>query len=87
MHHLFGLSCQDITRLVSESMDHTLPYHQRVKIRIHLIMCKYCARFEKQIKLMRVVCRQHIAPDAGATLSGEARGRILHALRVSATER
>lgn len=66
MPHLFGLSCQDITRLVSESMDHTLPLTQRIKVRIHLGMRKYCARFAKQMHFLRKVCLTYEAPPVGS---------------------
>jgi len=86
MHHPFGLTCQDITRLVSESMDRTLPFTQRLKIRMHLIMCKYCARFEKQVRFLRHVCQEHEELPSEATLSAKARDRIRNALRMSATQ-
>lgn len=86
MHHPFGLTCQDITRLVSESMDHTLPLTQRLKIRIHLVMCKYCARFEKQMRFLRQVCQAHEELSSESALSANARDRIRHALRKSAAE-
>jgi hypothetical protein len=86
MHHLFGLSCKDITRLVSESMDHTLPLIQRIKIRIHLCMCKYCARFEKQVRLLRTVYQKHEKVPSEAALSAKARERIRHALHASAAD-
>jgi Putative zinc-finger len=86
MPHLFGLSCQDITRLVSESMDHPLPLTQRMKIRIHLGMCKYCAGFAKQMRFLRKMCRTHEAPRSEATLSAEARNRIRQAIHTAAPE-
>lgn len=86
MHHLFGLTCQDITRLVSESMDRTLPLAQRIKIRIHLGMCKYCARFEKQVRYLRRICQEHADLPSETVLSTKARDRIRHALRASPAE-
>jgi len=84
MYHLFGLTCQDITRFVSESMDHTLPLTQRIKIRMHLGMCKYCARFAKQVRFLRRVCQEHEEFPPETVLSAKARDRIRHALRASA---
>ena len=86
MHHPFGLTCQDITRLVSESLDRTLPLTQRLKIRIHLVMCKYCARIEKQMRFLRHVCQTHEDLSSEAALSAGARDRIRLALRRSAAE-
>ena len=47
------LNCSDISRLVSQSMDERLPLHQRAGIKFHLMMCRYCVRYVRQLKLMR----------------------------------
>jgi hypothetical protein len=46
-------SCKDVSRLVSESMDRALPFYQRVLLRMHLLMCKYCARCREQFEAIR----------------------------------
>ena len=33
-------------------MDRNLPFHYRMFIRIHLMMCKYCARFNHQLMML-----------------------------------
>ena len=38
-------------------MDRTLPLHQQMMIKIHLMMCKYCARFKQQLLALRNACR------------------------------
>lgn len=50
-------SCQDISTLVSESMERRLPLGRRVAIRMHLLMCSYCSRFERQLKFLRKAAR------------------------------
>ncbi len=45
--------------MVSESMDRKLPFQDRVLIRMHLLMCRYCSRFGKQMKVLRNVSRAH----------------------------
>ncbi len=50
-------NCKEVSRRVSESMDHRLPLHQRMLIRMHLLMCKYCTRFRRQLLLMREFSR------------------------------
>jgi hypothetical protein len=56
MGHLM-LNCKEVTHLVSESLDRKLPFHQRVGIRIHLLMCKLCSRYEQQLLFIRKVSR------------------------------
>jgi hypothetical protein len=76
------LSCKDVTKLLSESMDHSLPLGKRIGVRLHLIICKWCARYERQLLLIRETARRLAATlDApgetfGDTLSEEARERI-----------
>lgn len=43
--------------MVSASLDRKLPFHQRAMIRIHLLMCKYCARVKDQMVIIREACR------------------------------
>ncbi|MGD8900010.1 MAG: hypothetical protein PVF39_08030 [Desulfobacterales bacterium] len=43
--------------MVSESMDRALPFYQRVLMRLHLLMCKYCARYREQLETIRAASR------------------------------
>ena len=81
------LSCKDVTKLVSESMDRSLPLGQRVGVRLHLLICKFCARYERQLLLIRDTARRLAAAveapggSFGETLSDEARERIRESIR------
>ena len=81
------LSCKDVTKLVSESMDHTLPLGKRIGVRLHLIICKFCARYERQLLLIRETARRLAARlDApgesfGDSLSEEGRERIRESIK------
>ncbi len=80
------LSCKDVTRLISESMDASLPIGKRIGVRIHLLMCRFCARYERQLLLIRETARRLAeTPEgpgdpSGETLSLEARDRIRKSL-------
>jgi hypothetical protein len=50
-------NCKEVSRLVSDSMDRSLPFYKRVLIRMHLFMCKYCKRFKNQLELLRAASR------------------------------
>lgn len=81
------LSCQEVSRLVSESLDRKLPWHQRLAVRVHLLMCRFCSRFRKQMLFLRDAVRHHRTTieeaDAapGPALSPEARERIKRLLQ------
>ncbi|GAB4240670.1 MAG: hypothetical protein OHK0028_18850 [Deltaproteobacteria bacterium] len=81
------LSCRDVTRMLSESMDHSLPLGKRIGVRLHLLMCTFCARYERQLLLIRETVRRLVGKEGepgeatGETLSEEAKERIRKSLR------
>jgi hypothetical protein len=76
------LSCKDVTRLLSESMDASLPVGKRIGVRFHLLICGFCARYKRQLLLIRETARRLAEIEDppfladGETLSAEARERI-----------
>ena len=58
------LNCRDTAQLVSESMDHRLPWQRRLQVRIHLFMCDNCARYKKQLRLLRQIFKKQAEPQA-----------------------
>ncbi len=81
------LSCKDATQLISQSMDASLPMGKRMWVRIHLLTCIFCTRYERQLHLIRETLRRlsamedHPEGTAGEKLSTEARDRIKQSLR------
>jgi hypothetical protein len=84
-HWMFN--CKAVTQIVSESMDRDLPIHHRVLVRMHLLMCKYCARFRRQLLTIREVCRsEELMPgdsDDTLVLPQDACERIKQSLQKS----
>jgi hypothetical protein len=80
------LSCRDVTQLLSESMDASLPIGKRIGVRLHLLICTFCARYKMQLLLIRETARRlatiEDTPDlpAGELLSEESRARIRKSL-------
>ena len=80
------LSCKEVTRLISESMDRQLPFGQRMALRMHLFMCKLCSRYRRQMVLIREAMRHYLEeiepsePFVAISLSPEAREKIKRAL-------
>ena len=77
-HWMFN--CRKVSQMVSEFLDRKLPLHQRAMIKTHLMMCRYCFRFKKQLDLIRLICRKDTMPpddrDSPVTLTTEACERI-----------
>lgn len=81
-HWMFN--CKEVSRLVSESLDRKLPLYQRMGLRIHLLMCKFCRRFQQQLLLIRETLRaESLYADTEPYLSlpPEAQKRIKRFLR------
>lgn len=47
------LTCQETTRLVLEGEDRALAPGERIRVRMHQHLCRGCARFSQQVRLMR----------------------------------
>ena len=80
------LSCKDISKLVSESLDHKLSLRKRMSMWMHLAMCGVCWGFRKTLLRIHQASDEYASEieqdsDAHETkLSEEARERIKHSL-------
>lgn len=76
--------CREASRLQSEALDHSLSRGQRLGLRLHLLLCKWCRRYGKQIRFLRQAVREHAEHVNNATprtLSPQARERLKRSLR------
>ena len=55
---MWMLHCDKVSKFVSESMDRDLSFIERMGVRFHLLMCRHCARFAKQLGHMRSAIRK-----------------------------
>lgn len=72
-------SCRQVTRLQSAALDGKLSCSQRLGLRIHLCLCKWCRRYGSQIEFLRTASQHEAKLDEGLqvrTLTPEARERI-----------
>jgi hypothetical protein len=76
--------CDDITRLLSQSIDRQLPVHTRLAIRLHFEICVWCKRYGQQLEVIRKASRsvsERAEQISQAFLPEEARKRIKEAVR------
>jgi hypothetical protein len=71
--------------LMSESLDRRLGVLEQLQLKLHLMVCVWCARYLKQIKFLRELVRQRTFAAANDTatpvaLPAEARRRICRSL-------
>jgi hypothetical protein len=57
-------TCREVHRLVSQGMDRELSLVERTRMRLHLMVCTPCTRFNAQMALLRRAMRQAPPPDA-----------------------
>jgi hypothetical protein len=72
-------TCGVVSQKVSESMDHPLSLPDRIRVRLHLMGCALCARYEKQLLAMRRMLELHaddISESPDVKLSDDARRRM-----------
>jgi hypothetical protein len=46
------LNCKESTRLASDRMERRLAVSEQVTFRLHILVCPFCRRFARQIRLM-----------------------------------
>jgi len=78
-------NCKKISEMVSQSMDRQFPLHHRILITAHLLMCRYCNRFKKQLLLLRIAVgleeTREVDIGPSPSLSTESRERIKQAMQ------
>ncbi len=51
------LNCREVTQLASESLDRKLTWKEHIGLWFHLMMCKLCTRYVRQLKFMHYASR------------------------------
>jgi hypothetical protein len=77
-------SCRQATRLQSEAMDRPLPLRQRIGLQIHLVLCRWCRRYGKQIGFLRSIAHErekHQDTLPSQPLRSEAKERMKERLK------
>lgn len=78
--------CKETTRLLSESMDRTLPLFTWMQVRVHLLICEGCRRYRDQLRAIRNMLHRTSAQSHGQdtthlpTPSPESQERLKRAL-------
>ena len=78
---VLSLSCQESSRLLSDKLDRTLSRPERIALRMHLVLCRNCRRFGRNLRVFRDVLgnmsRKNLSGNGlGTPLTPEAKTRI-----------
>ena len=77
-------TCREASRLQSDALDQPLTLAKRFGLRVHLLLCRWCRRYGKQIRFLREAAHEHperLNDATPGTLSLEARERLKQSLR------
>ena len=83
--HWLKITCQDTSPLVSEMMDHDLPLGKRLRVWLHLAICKMCKNCQSHFLTIRSMARslgeEGAGPTSSSALSVEAKEKIKRAMK------
>jgi len=80
---IFLPTCRQVSRLQSDALDRPLSVPKRFGVYLHLLVCRWCRRYGKQIRFLRQAAHDHpeeMAKATPRTLSPEARERLKRSL-------
>lgn len=52
------LSCRQATELMSQEQDRPLGLSERIGLRLHVWICRGCANYRRQMRVLRAACRR-----------------------------
>jgi len=61
------LSCKELTEIATDYLEQDLPWGERLRVQIHLWMCKHCQRYVDQMRmvitLLQRLPKEPVPPD------------------------
>ena len=64
------LNCREITERASDSLEGALPWHVRLQVRLHLMMCRFCREYVRQMVLVVRTLQRLRPPRPSAGTNG-----------------
>ena len=78
------LTCKQASQIISQSLDRNLSWQERLTLRLHLFICKYCKRFSQQLSTLRVTLKrmnETVENDTNITMSSDIKARIAKSMQ------
>ena len=57
------LSCKESAQLMSQGMDRSLGFRERISLGLHLLACYGCRNARRQMEFIRHACQSWISRD------------------------
>ena len=83
------LNCKQASQIISQSLDRPLTLRERLALKFHLIICKYCKRFSQQLQTLRVAMNtfvNSIESNNGIEMSSAAKKRIIDMINANSAQ-
>lgn len=65
------LNCREATQLISKSFDGSLPLSERLAVRIHLLVCRACTRYQAHLRFLTGLVRDRMRVlNGGESITG-----------------
>lgn len=83
------LSCKQASELVSQALDRPLSIRERWSVRFHLLICRACTRFSRQLAFMQAMIEKFLSETAQneqLQLPAIAKARMAEVLRSETLE-
>lgn len=52
------INCDEVSRLISEGLDQSLPPKERTRLRLHFVLCSTCRNVDEQMQFLRSAMRR-----------------------------
>jgi predicted anti-sigma-YlaC factor YlaD len=52
------LDCKEVSRLISDGLEDTLPAAERTQLRLHFVICQTCRNVDEQMAFLRRAMKQ-----------------------------
>ena len=66
------LTCKELTELATDYLEENLPWRERLRVQVHLWMCRHCGRYVDQMEtvigLLRRLLMEPVPPKLVDTL-------------------
>ena len=58
MNPELDINCDEVSRLISQGLDQSLPPQERTRLRLHYVLCATCRNVNEQMDFLRRAVRQ-----------------------------
>ncbi len=52
------MTCKQATKLMSQGQDRQLTLHERLRLRVHMFICRGCSNYNKHLDVIRTAMKR-----------------------------